>query len=127
MSAWATPCRAESQAFPPVTQFSEPVFLSALSDVPLMPGFEEMEADLTLFDKPGGRIVEAYALGPRVSASDVSHYYVTILPRFGWGLSTPGVFVRHTERVAIETAQAKGRTLIRYTLSPLSSGDVPSP
>ena len=78
-----------------------------------------MEGDLTLFDKPDGRIAQAYALGPDVSSKVVTDYYRTILPRFGWSFESPGAFVRNAEKLSIETARAGGRGVIRYTLSPL--------
>jgi hypothetical protein len=102
-------------------------FLSALPDVPLMEGFEEMEADLTLFDKPDGRIAQAYALGPDVSFRSVTDYYKTILPRFGWSFEAPGAFVRNAEKLSIEIARAGGRGVIRYTLSPLDRLPVTHP
>lgn len=124
---WAEGCLAASPGLQASGPSSDSLFLSSLPDVPLMPGFEEMEADLTLFDKPDGRIVEAYALGPRTSAVDVTDYYRTILPRFGWVSTASGIFIRQAERVVIETAQAKGRTLIRYTLSPSGNGRPATP
>lgn len=97
---------------------SRPVFLSSIADIPLMPGFEEMEADLVLFDKPDGRIVEAYALGPSVGGEDVNAFYESVLPRFGWRLESGGAFIRNTERITLEIAKTEEKTVIRYRISP---------
>ncbi|MCB9978875.1 MAG: hypothetical protein H6862_04650 [Rhodospirillales bacterium] len=97
---------------------SRSVFLSSIADIPLMPGFEEMEADLVLFDKPDGRIVEAYALGPSVTAEDVKVFYESVLPRFGWRLEGEGAFIRNTERITLEIAKTEEKTVIRYRISP---------
>ncbi len=129
ISLWVTP--ASAQSLPVAVQIVEKSgsaqFLSALPDIPLMEGFEEMEGDLTLFDKPDGRIAQSYALGPDVSSQVVNDYYKTVLPRFGWSFEAPGAFVRNAEKLTIETARAGGRGVIRYTLSPLDRPTVAHP
>lgn len=104
---------------------ASPRFLSAMADIPLVPGFEEMEADSVLFDKPDGRIVEAYALGPSKGADIVLAYYKSVLPRFGWREERTGVFIRSAERITIETAQKEGKIVIRYRISPRNRSDPP--
>lgn len=99
----------------------EPRFLSTIVDMPLMPGFEETEADSLLFDKPDGRIAQAYAIGGATADEYVTHYYKTVLPGFGWKFDGAGTFIRGAERIAIESARVQGRSVIRYTLSPLAA------
>ncbi len=75
-------------------------FISAIDDLPLMPGLVE-EAGGVVFDSPGGRIVEAYAIGD-VSQSAVRDFYAATLPQLGWRALRIGVYQRENEILKVE-------------------------
>lgn len=95
-------------------------FLAQVEDLPLAPGLAEGDGGFT-FDKPDGRIVEAYASG-RVTGAEVMSFYREALPQLGWREvpARPGaVFLRGAERLTIETAQqAAGRLVVHFVLAP---------
>ncbi len=97
-------------------------FLEAIEDLPLMPGLEELVDRGLAFDKPGGRIVEAYAQGP-VTARAVQGFYGDTLPQLGWQPLSAESFLREGEQldVTVLTEAADGQgggTLVRFTLRP---------
>ena len=49
-------------------------FIAGVEDLPLMPGLSEIAEAGMVFDKPSGRIVEAFAEGP-VSRQAVAEFY----------------------------------------------------
>jgi hypothetical protein len=104
--------------------FAEPAagdgnrFVSGLEDLPLMPGLTEVEAGGVVFDKPGGRIVEAIAEGT-MPAADVETFYAGTLPQLGWQSVAPNRFVREGERLAIRTESGPGALTVRFSIAPL--------
>ncbi len=58
-------------------------FLASAPDFPVMPGLEEEVDRAVVFDKPTGRIIEAYVKG-QAAGSDILTYYARTLPQFGW-------------------------------------------
>ena len=92
-------------------------FVSGLEDLPLMPGLTEVEAGGVVFDKPGGRIVEAVAQG-RLPSGKVQAFYADTLPQLGWRATAPGRFVRDGERLAISTAGDNGQLTVRFSIAP---------
>ncbi|WP_372025510.1 hypothetical protein P7L70_29295 [Tistrella mobilis] len=103
-------------------------FLGQVEDLPLAPGLAEDAGGFT-FDKPDGRIVEAYAVG-RVTGAQVMRFYRDALPQLGWrevggaaAASGAGAgiaaFTRGTERLTIDTAeQSSGRLVVHFVLAP---------
>ncbi len=92
-------------------------FLDAIADLPLMPGLEEVDEAGLVFDKPGGRIVEAYAQGA-VAADEVLDFYRRTLPQLGWRASGHAAFAREGERLTIEVAPSGAQTAVRFILAP---------
>ena len=99
-------------------------FVAGTSDLPLMPGLRPLAGEGTVFDAPGGRIVEAWAEGG-VGREAVLSFYGTTLPQLGW--STAGVdrFRREGEMLRLEFppqgprgTRTPGTLLIRFYLSP---------
>src|SRR5919106_2367086 len=58
-------------------------YVAGIADLPLMPGLEELPDAGVVFDKPAGRIVDAYAQG-RVTPASVLDFYGKALPQLGW-------------------------------------------
>lgn len=97
---------------------AEGLFLSALEDVPLMPGLVERTQDTFSFDTPEGRIVEAFASGP-VERNAVVEFYSGILPQLGWTADGPTAFVRDGERLRLDlTLLGEAPLVVHFSLSP---------
>lgn len=97
-------------------------YLSALPDFPLMPGLSEQEETSVIFDKPGGRIVEAVFGGEALPAA-VRDYYLAALPALGWQIESRAekglVFTREEERLVLTIAREGNKTLVRLALEPI--------
>ncbi len=99
-------------------------FIAGTSDLPLMPGLRALSGDGTVFDAPGGRIVEAWAEGGMAREAVLSFYGAT-LPQLGWSAAGPDRFRREGEVLRLEFppqgprgARTPGTLLIRFYLSP---------
>ena len=94
-------------------------FVSTIEDLPLMPGLVE-EAGGVVFDSPGGRIVEAFAIG-EVSEGEVRAFYGETLPQLGWRALDVGVYQRESEILKVEFPGGPGAPpplTVGFTLSP---------
>lgn len=100
----AVPARAES-------------FLTAIADLPLAPGLDELAGQGLVYDKPGGRIVEAYAAG-QTSAPAVRAFYAETLPQLGWEALGETAWRREGERLDLAVLSETGTILVRFTLRP---------
>ncbi len=92
-------------------------FVGGLEDLPLMDGLAEDRAAGLVFDKPDGRLVDAYASGP-IAPEAVAAFYRDTLPELGWRTVGPLVFEREGERLSIETEAWAGEVLVRFHLAP---------
>lgn len=105
----AQPAVAESGPFVPGT-----------ADVPVMPGLAAAESEPLVFDKPGGRIVQAVLSG-EVPRQAVLAFYDQTLPQLGWRRTADRVFVREGEELRLEFPKPAGgqvATAVRFTLTP---------
>ena len=95
------------------------LFLSAIDDLPLMDGLNEVEGGAMVFDSPSGRIVEALSMG-KVTRQRVIRFYSETLPQLGWLETTPGHFAREDEVLKIEflTPPAGSTINVLFILSP---------
>lgn len=80
-------------------------FLKAMPDIPLAPGFREIDSSAVLFDKVDGRIAAAEATGNN-TPQQARQFYKATLPPLGWqftGNDKDGslVFERWGERLQI--------------------------
>jgi len=92
-------------------------FVGGLEDLPLMDGLAEDRAAALVFDKPSGRLVDAYAFGP-VAPEAVASFYRETLPQLGWRVVGPLVFEREGEQLSIATEASEGGVLVRFHLAP---------
>jgi hypothetical protein len=92
-------------------------FLKAAADLPLMPGLAEVEGAGVLFDKPDGRIVEAYAFG-EVAAAAVRRFYAETLPQLGWRARGGMNFEREGERLTLTLGGRDGALTVRFDIVP---------
>ncbi|MCG5242717.1 hypothetical protein [Azospirillum doebereinerae] len=108
-----------SLAFPfdPAHAAGASPFVPGLPDVPAMPGLDAAEAEPLVFDKPGGRIVQAVLSGA-VPRNAVLAFYDQTLPQLGWRRTADRLFVREGEELRLEFTASGGRTSVRFTLNP---------
>lgn len=101
-------------------------FLTGSEDVPLMDGLAEVADTSTIFDTPGGRIVEVDAKGA-VAAADILRYYAESLPALGWVADPVGenaslTFRRGAEILVITIMGEPGAGgVVRFNLRPRAS------
>ena len=107
---------AESGAAPASTS-QAPAFLTAIADMPLMPGLKEVISAGVSFDKPQGRIVEASARG-RISPAKLRAFYDATLPELGWRVQGDGRYRREGEVLRISIQRTGAILLVRFSLSP---------
>lgn len=91
-------------------------FVAGVADLPLMPGLAEMPDRGLIFDKPGGRIVEAYAAGT-VTRDAVASFYDTTLPQLGWQRDGGG-YLREGERLELTLTEASGLVTVQFRVFP---------
>lgn len=102
-------------------------FVPGTTDVPVMPGLASAESEPLVFDKPGGRIVQAVLSG-EVPRQAVLAFYDQTLPQLGWRRTADRVFVREGEELRLEfpqpgqlaaqKAKSAAGTAVRFTLTP---------
>ncbi len=92
-------------------------FVSGVEDLPLMAGLTEDTGAGLVFDKPSGRIVEAFATGA-VNRAAVIGFYAETLPQLGWQPAGDATFAREDEILRIEISGADGALTVRFSLSP---------
>ncbi len=92
-------------------------FMAGVADLPLMPGLAEVPDAGVVFDKPAGRIVEAYAEGA-VSRAAVTAFYISTLPNLGWRAKAEALFQREGELLRLGFLGDDGGLVVRVTLQP---------
>ena len=92
-------------------------YVADVADLPLMDGLEEVSEAGMAFDKPSGRIVEAYAHGA-VATTAVRRFYRQTLPQLGWQRLGADRFAREDEELEIDYLGDDGDLTVRYTLQP---------
>ncbi len=92
-------------------------YVDGIADLPLMPGLEEMKDSGLVFDKPSGRIVEAYAAG-RVTSGEIMRFYEQTLPQLGWRSDRRGGYLREGERLQLTLTEASDEVTVQFRLYP---------
>jgi len=98
-------------------------YIDGFDAVPVMSGLQQSEYGSLIFDKPGGRILEATLVGP-VDHRAALRFYDTTLRSLGWTpigpLSTDNVqYGREDEALQIEHVDAgSGETALIFRLNP---------
>ena len=96
----------------------DPQFFSALDDVPLMSGLEELPDATVLFDKPEGRIIESLAYMHDIQEQELLDFYNATLPEFGWGRIEENRFFRKKEYLEIYFENEDNTPLVRIMIKP---------
>lgn len=92
-------------------------YLAGIPDLPLMPGLREVPDSGLIFDKPQGRIVEAYAVGAATPQA-VTAFYDETLPQLGWRREQPGAYLREGERLSLEFVRSAEGVTVLFRLFP---------
>lgn len=93
-------------------------YVSSISDLPLIAGLTEDVDAALVFDKPSGRIVEAFASGT-LTQSEVISFYTHTLPELGWQHLGNLAFGRENEVLRITVDEDDGAVSVRFLLSPM--------
>jgi hypothetical protein len=96
---------------------AESAFVAGIRDLPLMDGLARVNDAGVQFDKPAGRIVEAFAEG-RVPAPRVRRFYRRTLPQLGWERVDRDTYAREGEVLELDYFAGDGPLTVRYTLRP---------
>lgn len=107
------------QGVPGTAQAQNVGFIADVEDLPLMPGLSEIAGAGLVFDKPEGRIVEAYARGS-LTPEAVLAFYRRSLPQLGWVAAGSTAYHREGERLDLEVLgrDTAGTLVVRFSLSP---------
>ena len=92
-------------------------YLSMAEDIPLMPGLTEADNAGMVFDKPDGRIVEAYATGA-VTTLAVTRFYAATLPQLGWRRESDFRYRREVEHLQLTVTGRDGALTLRFDIAP---------
>lgn len=96
--------------------FTQTVYSSIASDLPLMPGMEEKPETLVMFDTPEGRIAEISMDSPHGEV-EVLKYYGETLPALGWRAENPQVWSRRSEELL--TIRFTGQRGVTFHIQPI--------
>ena len=92
-------------------------FLTGFSDLPIMPGMQELPDANISFDTASGRIVEAFAQTEQ-SVERILSFYKNILPQLGWRVEKDTMFVRDTEILIIDLRKDGDSVIVQFSLEP---------
>ncbi len=95
-----------------------PKFVPGINDLPLMPGLSLRSETPVVFDTPGGRIIEVFAVG-KIPRSRIRSFYTETLPQLGWQPKIKNAFQRDKETLKIEISEdGKGQRVVRFSVVP---------
>jgi len=92
-------------------------WIGGVEDLPLMPGLIEMTEKSVVFDKPGGRIVDAEAIG-RIDLAAARRFYADTLPALGWSPVGADLFRREGEVLRLVFSREGGNLILRFSINP---------
>ena len=92
-------------------------FLTGFSDLPIMPGMQELPNANISFDTASGRIVEAFAKTGQ-TVERILSFYKNVLPQLGWRVEKDTMFVRDTEILIINLRKDRNSVIVQFSLEP---------
>ena len=92
-------------------------FLTGFSDLPIMPGMQELPDANISFDTASGRIVEAFAKTEQ-TVERILSFYKNVLPQLGWKVKKDTMFVRDTEILIIDLRKDGDSVIVQFSLEP---------
>lgn len=105
---------------PPAAVAQDPLgdaYVEGIPDLPLMPGLTAVPESGLVFDKPAGRIVQAFAEGSMTMQSVLAFYDET-LPQLGWQRDGAGAYLREGERLKLDLSQDARGVTVQFRLLP---------
>lgn len=119
LAAPAMAQNTQDKTAPIQNTFTQTVYSSIASDLPLMPGMVEKPDTLVMFDTPEGRIAEISMDCPHGEV-DVLKFYEETLPALGWRAENPQVWSRSSAEML--TIRFTGQRGVTFHLQPLPPG-----
>ena len=92
-------------------------FLTGFSDLPIMPGMQELPDANISFDTASGRIVEAFTKTEQ-TVERILSFYKDVLPQLGWRVEKDTMFVRDTEILIIDLRKDGDSVIVQFSLEP---------
>lgn len=119
-AVWAenTPEKQGHSGIPATSQ--DQVYVTSLSDIPVMDGLIELHDEGYMFDAPEGRVVQVVLFGNKITAETVRNYYNQVFPQLGWTAQESGIFVRSGEQLTVAIEENKDGTVVILEVSPES-------
>ena len=97
--------------------WSSEKFITGFSDLPIMPGMQELPDANISFDTASGRIVEAFAK-PEQNVEKILSFYKNVLPQLGWRVKSDTMFVRDTEILNLDLRKERDSVIVQFSLKP---------
>ncbi len=94
-----------------------PEFLAGVEDLPLMEELHEVKSATLVFDKPGGRIIKAEAIGA-VAVAKVQSFYHATLPALGWTKTGHLHFIREGEVLSLSILKNDEKVQVLFSIVP---------
>ena len=92
-------------------------FITGFSDLPIMPGMQELPDANISFDTASGRIVEAFAKTEQ-NVEKILSFYKNVLPQLGWRVKKDTMFVRDTEILNLDLRKERDSVIVQFSLKP---------
>ncbi len=92
-------------------------YVPGFEGLPLMAGLEVEPGSAMVFDKPGGRIVEAAANGA-VPEARIRSWYAEALPQLGWQRGGEGLSRREGEVLSLAVTAEGAGARVAFRLNP---------
>tara|TARA_B100000482_G_scaffold48974_1_gene32644 strand:- start:16 stop:396 length:381 start_codon:yes stop_codon:yes gene_type:complete len=97
--------------------WSSEKFITGFSDLPIMPGMQELPDANISFDTASGRIVEAFAKTEQ-NVEKILSFYKNVLPQLGWRVKKDTMFVRDTEILNLDLRKERDSVIVQFSLKP---------
>lgn len=102
-----------------VKAYAQTYFFDALPNIPIAHGITDLPDQANIFDKANGRIVTVTALiEPDTQKEDITSYYQSALPAFGWHRINETTYKRDTEQLTIRFDSYEGEKYFHLTIQP---------
>lgn len=97
--------------------WSSEKFITGFSDLPIMPGMQELPDANISFDTASGRIVEAFAKTEQ-NVEKILSFYKSVLPQLGWKVKRDTMFVRDAETLNLDLRKDGDSVIVQFSLKP---------
>ena len=95
-------------------------YFSALPDIPMPLGVQEIESESIVFDKPEGRFIQSVGFLSGITKESCAKIYKNVIENLGWSQSESIAFVGYSEVLQLKINEIQGEVLLTSELAPLS-------